>query len=52
MKEIVAGLMIAFAMSAVAKPDGGWFTVVSWNVGHHAMGSGRRPTIPLGKDDR
>ena len=36
--------------SAVVANDS-WFTVVSWNVGHHAMGIGRRPTIPPGKDD-
>jgi len=39
----------SFSSAAVA--NDGWFTVVSWNVGHHAMGIGRRPTIPPGKDD-
>ena len=37
--------------STAVAADDGWFTVVSWNVGHHAMGIGRRPTIPPGQDD-
>ena len=51
MKKIGAGLMVVLAMSAAAKPDDGWFTFVSWNVGHHAMGLKGRPTIPPGQDE-
>ena len=42
---LVGGLLPAYAA------ENGWFAVVTWNVGHHAMGIGRRPTIPPGKDD-
>ena len=43
---------IASAMlSLVAEPGDGSFRVVSWNVGHHAMGLKDRPTIPYGQDE-
>ena len=44
----VVGVSIVARSSSV---DDGWFTVVTWNVGHHARGIGGRPTIPPGKDD-
>ena len=52
-KRVVAGLLlaVAFAVDAAAKPDDGWFTFVSWNMGHHAMGLKSRPTIPPGQDE-
>ena len=52
MKKAIAGLLLAaaFAVNAAEKPDTGWFTFVSWNVGHHAMGLKALPTIPPGQD--
>ncbi len=53
MKKLIAGLLVAaaFAVDAAAKPDDGWFTFVSWNIGHHAMGLKTHPTIPPGQDE-
>lgn len=53
MKRLIAGLLLiaVFAVNAAAKPDDGWFTFVSWNVGHHAMGLKGHPTIPPGQDE-
>ena len=39
------------AADAASKADDGWFTFISWNVGHHAMGLKSRPTIPPGQDE-
>ena len=52
MKKIGVGLLLAaaFAAGAAAKPEDGSFRVVSWNVGHHAMGLKAHPTIPPGQD--
>lgn len=41
----------ADAATAAEEGNDGSFRVISWNIGHHALGRSRQPTIPAGQDE-
>ena len=52
--RLLSSIALLGCITAVAgqvSRDADWFTVVAWNVGHHAMGKGMTPSIPPGQDD-
>lgn len=48
---LLAALAADAASAAPAEPGDGSFRVVSWNIGHHALGRARQPAIPPGQDE-
>ena len=58
MDKVLCSALLLCLLGAFAAPaakggeDGGWFTFVTWNIGHQALGKKCHPTIPPGQDEK